>query len=162
MRLQFTAYGVPQPKGSAQAFGYALKGRDGRELRDAKGHVVVRTKTMSDNPKNSSWQQLVAEAAGQAIALSLLEASPFQLLRGPVVLSAVFYLPRPKYLGAKASVPHAKRPDLSKLLRSVEDAMSRVVWADDGQVWRVKELAKYYAEPEGGIPRVEITVEGDH
>lgn len=161
MRLRFVAFGVPQSQGSVQSFGYQPKGRDGRPMvrQTAKGAVVpvIRTKTMSDNPKNKGWRQLVAEAASVAIEVSLIEAEPFALLRGAVTLTCAFYLPRPRYIRNKV-VPHTTRPDADKLTRSVKDALTGVAWVDDGQVNKLL-VTKQYAEPQGGVPRAEITVE---
>ena len=53
--------------------------------------------------------------------------------------------PRPPSLAAKVREP-AKRPDLDKLVRAVKDALTKVLWHDDGQV--VEILArKFYAQP---------------
>lgn len=155
VRLRFTVMGVPQPKGSAQSFGYIPKDSAGHAFINRKGDPLVRVKTMSDNPKNKGWQQLVAEAASVAIQMTLLDPVPFAILDGPVTLTCVFYLPRPAYIRDKV-VPHIKRPDADKLTRSVKDALSKVAWRDDGQVNRMV-IEKYYAEPQG-VPRAEITV----
>ncbi len=132
--LSFVAYGVPQPKGSAKAF-----------IPKGWNRAIV----TSDNPKNKGWQQIVAEAASA-------ELSPaFVLLDGPIGLTVRFYLPRPKLIKAK-TVPHLKKPDLDKLVRSVKDALSQVVWQDDSQVVLITAV-KTYAYV-GQVPRAEIHV----
>jgi Holliday junction resolvase RusA-like endonuclease len=134
--LNFVVYGKAEPKGSARAF--VPKGWQ-------------RAIVTSDNPKNKGWQQLVAEAASQAIGTQ----PAFRLIDGPVLLRVVFYLPRPKAIKDKA-VPHLKKPDLDKLCRSCKDAMSKVVWRDDSMVVEIA-ARKEYARP-GEAPRAEISI----
>ncbi len=136
MTLNFIAYGVPQPKGSAKAF-----------IPKGWSRPIV----TSDNTKNKGWQQLVAEAASLAIAKS----GSFRIIEGPALLAVTFYLPRPKAIKNK-TVPHTKKPDLDKLVRSVKDALSRVAWQDDAVVGEIKAI-KAYARP-GESPRAEISV----
>ncbi len=134
--LHFVVHGVPQPKGSARAF--VPKGWQ-------------RAVVTSDNPKNKGWQQLVAEAASEAI-----RARPaFRLIETPAILRVVFYLPRPQSIRDRL-VPHVKKPDLDKLVRSCKDAMSRVIWRDDALVVEIH-ARKEYARP-GQVPRAEISV----
>lgn len=121
--LSFCAWGVPQPKGSAKAF--VPKG-------------WTRAVVTSDNAKNKGWQQLVAEAASHAIG-----QGPRALHTGPVRLQVTFYLPRPKSL-PKRVTDHLKKPDLDKLVRSVKDALTKVVWQDDSQVTEI-DAKKTYA-----------------
>jgi Holliday junction resolvase RusA-like endonuclease len=136
MTLNFVVYGVAQPKGSTRAF--VPKG-------------WTQPIVTSDNAKNKGWQQLVTEAASHAIR----QQPSFQLIAGPVLLRAVFYLPRPKAIRDKP-VPHLKKPDLDKLCRSCKDAMSKVVWQDDSLVVEIA-ARKEYARP-GESPRAEISV----
>lgn len=77
------------------------------------------------------WRILVAEAAITAGAT---------LIRGPVSMSCVFLFNRPKghwgKHGLKPSAPrwHCVKPDGSKLLRSTEDALSKLVYEDDARI----------------------------
>lgn len=136
-RIAFTAYGVAQPKGSAQAF--IPKG-------------WTRAIVTSDNPKNKGWQQVVAEAASAA-----LRQQGWVIVEGePLRLRVLFFLPRPKYIKAKTP-PHVKKPDLDKLIRSVKDALTGVIWQDDSQVDEIV-AQKSYAPP-GWIPSAVIAVE---
>lgn len=74
------------------------------------------------------------------------------LLDGPLVLVVQFYVPRPKsHYGARGLRPSAPdypavRPDVTKLLRAVEDACTGVVWRDDAQVVE-QHAGKSYGEP---------------
>lgn len=134
--LRFTVYGVAQPQGSAR--GFVPKGW--------KRAVIT-----SDNPQNKGWRQLVAEGASRALA-----EQGAGLIETPVCLRVAFYLPRPKSLPKRVAA-HVKRPDLDKLLRSVGDALTRVVWVDDAQLVKI-EGAKEYAPPHVP-PHVVVTVE---
>lgn len=134
--LHFIVYGIAQPKGSARAF--VPKG-------------WTRAVVTTANPKNKGWQQLVAEAASD-----MLRRQPgFVLIEDAAIVRVVFYLPRPKAIKDK-SLPHTKKPDLDKLVRSVKDALSSVVWRDDALVVEIA-ARKEYARP-GESPRAEITV----
>jgi Holliday junction resolvase RusA-like endonuclease len=155
--LAFTVFGVSQPKGSTQSFGYIPKGEDGapRTRRTKTGKVVpvILTTTKGDNPKTAEWQRVVAQAAMAAMA----NARPrfAQITSGAVTLSADFYPPRPKSLKDRIE-PHTKRPDADKLIRAVADAMTSVAWTDDAQIDTIVGR-KRYASP-GEQPRAEVTV----
>ena len=108
----------------------------------------TRAVVTNDNPKTKGWQQIVSEAA--------LAAMPTPtLVDGPVALDVTFYLPRPKALKRKVA-PHTKKPDLDKLIRSVKDALTHIVWRDDSQVIAVQ-ARKFYADPDV-LPHVSVTV----
>jgi Holliday junction resolvase RusA-like endonuclease len=138
-----TVYGRPQPAGSKRAF---VNRRTGR------AHVV-------DAAKGSApWKQEVAGAA-----LKACNGEPL-LLDGPVILDVRFYLSRPRghfrtgrnahlLRDAAPDYPTTK-PDTTKLLRAVEDALTGIVWTDDSRV--VYQIAsKHYGNPE----RAEIRVD---
>jgi len=133
--IQFTVHGIPAPAGSKRAF-------------VVKGRAVVTDASAKSRP----WKALVADAAAQAM-------NGAQLLRGPLCLSIVFHVPRPKghigKHGVRPSAPRfpAVRPDVDKLSRAVLDALSGVLYIDDAQIVE-KTVAKYYGEP----ARAEITV----
>ena len=140
--IEFTVFGVAQPKGSAKAF--LPKG-------------WTRPIVTSDNPKNRGWQQLVAEGASRALAQQPSAA----LLEGAVRLVVVFYLPRPKKYQTRRydgqAVAHLTKPDLDKLVRSVKDALTRVVWHDDSQV--IELIARKFYATGDDAPHAEIRVE---
>lgn len=78
------------------------------------------------------WRLLVAEAAVRA---------GVPLLRGPVSMSVVFLFARPMghfrrdgSLKPSAPIHHAVKPDGSKLIRSTEDALSKLVYEDDSRI----------------------------
>lgn len=135
--LAFTVYGVASGMGSKRAFMPA----------GCKQPIITDT-----NKNLRSWQALVAAEASRAI----LDTPSWQLLDGPVRLSVAFYLPRPKAIRDRI-VPHLKKPDCSKLLRSTEDALTGVVYRDDAQVVEIV-AGKFYAQP-GDSPHVDVRVE---
>ncbi len=144
MRLRFTVIGKPQPAGSKRAFA-VRKG----------GVPTGRVAVADDNPAAKSWQAAVAEKAAEAMPG---ENGMVGLLDGPLGLAVIFTVRRPAGhygTGRNAGVvrPSAPehptvRPDCTKLLRAVEDAMSGVVWRDDAQVVE-QAVSKRYGEPEG-------------
>jgi Holliday junction resolvase RusA-like endonuclease len=141
--ITITVYGTAQPAGSKRAF--ALR----------KGGVLTGRVAVSDaNPKARDWKNQVADAAR--------EAYQGELLTGPLRVSLRFFRPRPdghygtKGLNKKGRESHAptSKPDVLKLARGVEDALTSVVWRDDAQI--VAELiTKDWGEP----ARCEIAIE---
>jgi Holliday junction resolvase RusA-like endonuclease len=138
--LVITVYGTPAPQGSKRAF--AVRGKGGKPT----GRVAV---IESSHDRVKSWRQAVLEAA--------LAVGAGQPLQGPLSASVTFYMPRPKsHLRTGRSAGQVKdsapaspsgKPDLSKLLRSTEDAITDAgVWADDAQVVSYTGLAKERAD----------------
>lgn len=134
--LTFTVYGAAQPAGSKKAV--PMGGRWG---------------VIDDNKKGRPWKNQVAQQAGLAMAGR-------ELFRGPISLTLTFHVRRPKgHFGKRGLLPSAPlfptvKPDVLKLARAVEDALSGVVYNDDAQIV-TEVLMKRYGEPE----QVEIHVE---
>jgi len=146
--VEFVVYGRPATAGSKRAF--AIRLGDGRFT----GRVAV----TDDSTRTKSWQATVASAA--------LEASS-GCSRGPLRLALAFYLHRPRHhygtgrnssrVRESAPARPSVRPDLLKLTRAVEDALTGVLWHDDAQVCE-ELLSKHYAEiDEPERVRVKIT-----
>lgn len=125
--VSLTVYGHPVPKARA------------RTVRTRSG------KTVSFTPKETeSWENSIRNQA--------LKARPGQLLDGPLVLEATFFLLRPKSRPKKDKYPDRK-PDLDNLVKSVKDALEGIVYTNDSRI--VDEVVrKRYDDP----PRVEITI----
>lgn len=141
--IQFTVLGRPQPAGSKKAF-----------VNKHTGKVIV----TEDAKRSKPWQQQVGDTA-----LAYRDQLPGRLLDGPLQLDVTFVLARPKghyrtgrnaaLIRDSAPTRPAVKPDTTKLLRAVEDALTGVLWRDDAQV--VDQTArKVYGTPE----RVEITI----
>ena len=132
MRIQFTVAGLPVPAGSKRGFVYKRKdGSAGVNLTDA-------------NKKTKPWQAAVAAAAQEAMQGNLLE--------GPLVLTVNFDFHRPKshlhrsgQLKARAPSSKSSKPDLSKLVRCIEDALIGIVYRDDAQITAIYATKNYRA-----------------
>lgn len=145
--LTFTAWGNAAPKGSAKGFVVRSKAT-------GKARAVV----THDNPRTKDWQQTIAHAANLAIGRQPHTQAPFFIEAGEAVrATAVFYLARPKSLRKKTNVHHTKKPDLDKLTRTVNDALTGIVWNDDAQIVDLQ-VRKRYAPPDTA-PHVVITVQ---
>ncbi len=113
--IHLIVYGVAMPQGSKSA-------------RVVKGRAIL-TEGFGDGPRRrKAWREAVAD---EARAWQKTYKAP--LLEGPLRFEAWFYLPRPKSAPKRILLP-AKKPDLSKLLRSVEDALTGIIWHDDAQI----------------------------
>jgi crossover junction endodeoxyribonuclease RusA len=137
MTIDFAVHGVPQPQGSAKAF--MPKG--------ARFPIVT-----SDNPNLKDWRLLVAAAAQPAA-----QAHGIILLATPVGITLRFVLPCPQSARKRQGKPHMTRPDLDKLARACLDALTGVLFQDDGQVVSLACEKRYTRE--GEAPGVRVTVE---
>jgi Holliday junction resolvase RusA-like endonuclease len=117
--IEFFVPGIPAPGGSKRAF-------------VVNGRAVV----TDDSKRNKPWRACVSLAAREAY-----RGDP---LTGPLDLEVTCYMPRPKshYRSGKmcallkldAPERHTKKPDATKLLRAIEDALTGIVWQDDAQI----------------------------
>ena len=133
--LNFTVLGIPATQGSMRI--YMTKGRP---------------RMKSDSSKTMPFRQEVGWTALRARA----DAGYNDIMYGrhvPVAISIVFYLPAPQTMPAGRFVPSVK-PDVDKAVRLVFDALSGVIWVDDGQVVELHAY-KRYDDP----PRVSIKIE---
>lgn len=152
-RITFTVFGQPQTAGSKRSF-VLMNKKTGEPFRRPNGSIVVNT--VDDNPEGRSWKESVARAA---LAARLGEAD---LLTGAIAVTMSFYRPRPKgHYGksglnatGRASIAPTTRPDVLKLARCLEDALTGVVWQDDAQIVE-EHLFKFWDEP----VRVEVEIE---
>lgn len=129
--ITITVYGQPAPQGSKRHVGNGVM--------------------IESSKKVKPWRADVKAAATGAVDL-LPGWTP---LDGPLSVSMVFTTLRPKgHYGTgrnagtvRASAPSrpATIPDLSKLVRSTEDALTALVWADDARVVEYRRLGKHYA-----------------
>jgi Holliday junction resolvase RusA-like endonuclease len=116
------------------------------QARTGKGFNAKTGASWRYDPKTSAeWKAQVAWIARQNYA--------GDLLGGPLVMLLVFVLPRPKSLPKKIR-EHVRKPDLSNLLKAVEDALKGVLYHDDSQLVDIN-ISKEYGSP----PGVRITVQ---
>ena len=136
--IHFCVWGKPKTQGSKKVDAIYRKGADGRPVpvTDANGRVITRAR--EDNPLLESWRSAVAGAA--------MKVYDGEVLTGGITLQIEYRFARPKsHYGSgrnvrvlKPSAPehHVQAPDVSKLTRAVEDALTGVLWQNDGQVWQ--------------------------
>jgi Holliday junction resolvase RusA-like endonuclease len=155
-RLTLTVYGLPAPQGSKRHVG--------------RGVMVESSKRLKP------WRDDVRAAALDLIACDCPDdcgtLAPGYPLDGPLVAEMVFTFIRPRghyrtgmqahLLRALAPARPAGLPDLSKLARSTEDALTSAgAWADDARVVEYARLAKVYAgeDPDAlDAPGVRLTI----
>jgi Holliday junction resolvase RusA-like endonuclease len=136
---EFTVLGRPQPAGSKRAFAFHRKGSDKLGVR-----------VTDDAAKSRPWKDSVTAAAAEHI-----DGRP--PLIGPLWLELTFFVARPAgHYGSgrnagtvRPAAPRfpAVRPDVTKLIRAVEDALTGLAWRDDAQV--VMQIGrKKYGHPE--------------
>ncbi|MEU8756265.1 RusA family crossover junction endodeoxyribonuclease [Streptomyces chartreusis] len=129
--VTITVHGLPAPQGSKRHVGNGVM--------------------IESSKKVKPWRQDVKHAA-----LTIVEAlDDWTVLDGPLAVSMVFTFDRPKghyrtgrnahLLRDAAPTRPAGTPDLSKIVRSTEDALTGVVWKDDARVVEYSRLGKFYA-----------------
>ncbi|MBC6464284.1 RusA family crossover junction endodeoxyribonuclease [Actinomadura alba] len=129
-----TVLGTPAPQGSKRHVGNGVM--------------------IESSKKVKPWREAVKHAAGELItdpgAPGRITTIGFPL-DGPLLLEICFTLHRPKSAPKKRHRPD-RMPDLSKLIRSTEDALTDAgVWADDARVVGVS-ARKVYPHPHSGDP----------
>lgn len=145
--LTVVAYGTPGPQGSK-----SFKGMRG-------GNAILAESSKKVKP----WRRAVADAAteacrGFAAFMSLDEWVP---LDGPLHVSMVFTLRKPLSAPKRTVTWPTRYPDLSKLCRSTEDALTAAgVWADDARVVEYRRLAKVFpGEATGSLSEPGVVVQ---
>ena len=140
--LSFVVYGRPQQRGSKVPF------------KLSNGRTVV----VDANKHSKDWMRNVQNTVGP-----LWEGK--RLITAAIELSAVFYFSRPKShfgtgrnsgkLRPSAPAEHAQTPDLAKLVRCLEDALTGVLWADDRFVHSYRHIHREWTE---GSERASVEV----
>lgn len=128
--IRIVVRGMPAPQGSKSFKGMTRAGR------------AILTES---SKKVKPWRLDVKAAAEEFRARSGMAP-----IDGPVVASMVFTMPKPKSAPKTRRTYPMRTPDLSKLLRSTEDALTDAgIWTDDARVIRYDRLSKVY--PNEGI-----------
>jgi Holliday junction resolvase RusA-like endonuclease len=133
MSFRVTVAGVPVPQGSKKAF--AIK----------KGGAYTGSVAMSEMAKgHKSWRATV-----HAAAVAAREAEEgFEVLDGPLLMISSFWLLRPVSHPKTIYTLPSSKPDLSKLIRAVEDSLKTGgVIEDDARITEIISN-KRYALPE--------------
>lgn len=141
--ISFFVPGLPAPGGSKRFVGVSKKTGRAILVDDA-------------GKRNKNWRATVA-AFGY-------NNRPTPLLDGAIAVSMHFVMPRPKHhfrtgkhsseLKPDAPLHHTVKPDVLKLGRSTEDALTSVIWTDDSTTCHLT-LRKSY----GPHPGCHITIE---
>jgi Holliday junction resolvase RusA-like endonuclease len=84
---------------------------------------------------------------------------PEQPIAGPVMLSVRFVFPwrksEKKSVVAQGYAPHTSRPDLSNMIKLIEDVLTRLgFWNDDSQIARL-DISKHW----GNMPGITVTIQ---
>lgn len=83
-----------------------------------------------------------------------------QPIEGPVSLSVVFVMPRPRNLVWKSKpmprLPKASKPDFENIVKALMDALTGIAWRDDAQVWAAT-VTKYVAAGDE-TPHTEVEI----
>lgn len=137
--VSFTVLGIPAPQGSFRA-AYSEKSKRAFLVQSCK--------------RTMPWRQEVAAVAAKAM-------KGLALLDGAAELTVYCFLPRPRSHygkhGLRPSAPKypTPKPDLSKMVRAIEDALTGVVWTDDSRVVS-QHNHKLYADSEPPKAIVEV------
>ena len=118
MTVSVTVVGTPAPQGSKRHIG--------------RGVMIESSKAVKP------WREAVKTAA-----LDVMDGRP--ALDGPLVVRMVFTLRKPASAPKKRRTWPDRTPDLSKLIRATEDALTEAgVWADDARVVEYERAAKVF------------------
>lgn len=119
--ITFSVYGIPGPQGSKRHVG------GGRMI--------------ESSAKVKPWREAVKWAAREAMT----NHGGWTALDGPLVATMVFTLPKPKSAPKTRQTWPDRKPDLSKLIRSTEDALVEAgVIADDARIVAYARAAKVF------------------
>lgn len=112
--ISLSVIGVPITQGSKSAYPF----------RRQNGTLGVRVTEGKKSAALADWRRAIADAARQVVKMPIA---------GPIVLEATFYLPRPRSAPKRVIFP-ATKPDTGKMLRSDEDALSKIAYEDDARI----------------------------
>lgn len=134
--LTFTVIGTPAAQGNKRSYG---------------GHIVETTKG------HRAWRSDVKDAAMVA-----RHQSSAMTLDGPLIVTAIFTLRKPKSAPKTRRTWPEKKPDIDKILRSTFDALTEAgVWGDDAQVVSVTACKRYTGDPGAlDIPGAWLAIRG--
>jgi Holliday junction resolvase RusA-like endonuclease len=140
--IEFFVIGTPAPQGSKRFVGTNKAGR---------GILVESSR------KVRPWRMDV-----KAAAEAMREAHG--TITGPIVVSMIFTLPKPASAPKKRQTWPDKKPDVSKLARSTEDAITDAgLWEDDARIVAYDRLAKVFPGEDRdalAVPGVRVRIEG--
>lgn len=101
-------------------------------------------------PRYSNHNSRVYDSQKQEkliIGITLRNQYEGEPMKGPLHLTARFYLPMPKTRTTKPGAPHYFRPDLSNLLKWVEDVITDIIITDDALIASIFSSKMYDLNP---------------
>lgn len=130
--ISFAVYGSPAPQGSKSFKGLSRK----------TGRAIL----AESSKKVAPWRMDVKATAERLIRQHNEGcAQPWTPMDGPLVAVMVFTLPKPKSAPKTRQTWPDRKPDLSKLIRSTEDALTDAgLIADDARIVAFARAAKVY------------------
>ena len=130
--MTITVYGLPAPQGSKKFVGTTKTGR---------GLMVESSKKVKPWREAVKYEVLRQRENGVALLIS-----------GPIAVEMTFTLPKPKSAPKTRVTFPDRKPDLSKLVRSTEDALTDLrVWEDDARVVDLRAKKVYPNEGEHAL-----------
>lgn len=129
--IELRIYGTPAPQGSKKFVGTTKKGRG----------ILVES-----SAKVKPWRMDVKEQAEKA------RKELGITLAGPLKVSMVFTLKKPASAPKTRKTYPDKMPDLSKLVRSTEDAITDAgLWEDDARIVQCLAAKRYPGEGDDAL-----------
>lgn len=152
--FRLTVLGVAQPRGSKTSVPlYDRITGDPVIRKDGNGRRRVICRTIDDNPKSGKWMSTVRQAAERLWGAR-------EPIDAPIFLDCTIVRERPQghyradgSLRPSAPVLPDTIPDLTKLVRGIEDALGGVVMANDSRITDHRTRKRF-----GSPPRVEIVL----
>lgn len=127
MKIEFIVPGVPVAQPRARAVAWGGKAR----VYEPKSHPIAAFKA--------------------TVRLAFQQAYKGPPLTGPLKCTMIFAMPRPKALIWKTrDMPrelHTKKPDVSNLIKGIEDALNGIAYVDDSQICQA-DIEKWIAAGE--------------
>ena len=155
--LSFFVPGIPAPGGSKRSFIPCKKGENPWQAVKRGARPIL---TDMGGQANKNWRASVALAGHHAMN-DMVTRTGQPLFDGPLSFTVTFVMPRLKghynsrgELKPNAPVFVTTRPDVLKLGRSTEDALTGVVWRDDSIV-AVEHLYRIYGDETGAHIKIE-------
>lgn len=133
--MEITVYGKPSPQGSKKFMGISKQG---------KGIL------MENSPKLIPWRNAVSEAAVKELD-RIGRPAPFDCA---LDVWMIFTFLRPSTIKRSKRAHPSVYPDLSKIVRATEDALTDAgVWKDDALVVTLQARKTYQNESYGALDR---------
>jgi Holliday junction resolvase RusA-like endonuclease len=138
--VTITVYGTPTPQGSKSGFAIKKAGQYTGRVAMVEGS----NKSQAARQRMKDWRADVKAAALEAMLIrNYGEYKARPLLRGPLAVTVLLTVPKPKTAPKTKRTWPCKRPDLDKLLRAVFDSLTNVVFGDDAQIVQLTAAKDY-------------------